>query len=200
LVLIAFTWITVLRHQVDRQTRALRESHERLRHLSEHDALTGLPNLLRLDDRLQTGIERATRFRTCFGVLMVDLDGFKDVNDVFGHHVGDVVLCELAGRMSAAVRATDTVARMGGDEFIVLLPDLHAAEEAAMVAAKIVAAASSPMSAEGTEISVTVSIGVATFPEEGSDAESLLHCADQAMYEAKQNGKNQFQVYRPQAA
>lgn len=197
--LAALAWIFILRHRVDQQTRALRESEERLRHLSEHDALTGLPNRLLLDDRLQTGIERAKRFNTSLGLLMVDLDGFKEVNDAFGHHVGDMVLCEITSRLSAAVRATDTVARMGGDEFIILLPDLHAADEAEMIAAKIVAGASIPVHVDEAPVSVTVSIGVATFPEEGSDAESLLRCADEAMYAAKQEGKNQLQVYRPKS-
>lgn len=195
--LAAIAWIFILRHRVDQQTRALRESEERLRHLSEHDILTGLPNRLLLDDRLQTGIERAKRFGTSLGLLMVDLDGFKEVNDAFGHHVGDMVLCELASRMSAAVRTTDTVARMGGDEFIILLPDLHAADEAEMIAAKIVAGSSIPIRVDEAPVSVTVSIGVATYPQEGPDADSLLRCADEAMYAAKQEGKNQLQVYRP---
>ncbi len=199
-ILVALAWIVVLRHRVDQQTRALRASEERLRHLSEHDALTGLPNRLRLDDRLQTALDRAARFRTCLGLLMVDLDGFKEVNDAFGHHVGDAVLCDLAQRLSACVRATDTVARMGGDEFIILLPDLHTPAEAEMIAGKIIAAASNPMSFDEIQVAVTVSVGVATCPEEGSDAESLLRYADEAMYAAKQKGKNQFQVYAPTAA
>jgi diguanylate cyclase (GGDEF)-like protein len=197
--LAALAWIFILRQRVDRQTRALRESEERLRHLSEHDALTGLPNRLLLDDRLQTGIERAKRFETTLGLLMVDLDGFKEVNDAFGHHVGDMVLCELASRMAAAVRTTDTVARMGGDEFIILLPDLHGADEAEMIAAKIVAGSSIPIRVDEAPVGMTVSIGVATYPHDGSDADSLLRCADEAMYAAKQEGKNQLQVYRPKA-
>lgn len=197
--LAAVAWIFILRHRVDQQTKALRESEERLRHLSEHDVLTGLPNRLLLDDRLHTGIERARRFDTSLGLLMVDLDGFKEVNDAFGHHVGDMVLCELAGRLRAAVRTTDTVARMGGDEFIVLLPDLHAAEEAEMIAAKIVAGVAIPIRVDEAPVSVTVSIGVATYPHDGADEESLLRCADEAMYAAKQEGKNQLQVYRPEA-
>jgi len=195
-VFAALAWIAVLRHRVDQQTKALRASEERLRHLSEHDALTGVPNRLLLDDRLQTSLERAVRFQTCLGLLMVDLDGFKDVNDVFGHHVGDMLLCELAERFSACVRATDTVARMGGDEFIILLPDLHVPAEAERIAAKIVAAASTPMSIDEMQVAVTVSIGLVTYPEEGSDVESLLRCADEAMYTAKEEGKNRSRVYR----
>ena len=195
--LAALAWIFILRHRVEQQTRALRASEERLRHLSEHDVLTGLPNRLLLDDRLLTAVERAKRFSTSLGLLMIDLDGFKEVNDAYGHHVGDMVLCELAGRMTAAVRTTDTVARMGGDEFIILLPDLHLAEEAEMIAAKIVAGVSIPIRVESVRVSVTVSIGVATYPEQASDEESLLRCADEAMYAAKQDGKNQLQVFQP---
>lgn len=198
--LLALAWIVVLRHRVEQQTRALRASEERMRHLSEHDVLTGLPNRLLLDDRLQTALDRARRFHTCLGLLMVDLDGFKEVNDAFGHHVGDMLLCELGQRLTAAVRATDTVARMGGDEFIVLLPDLHVPEEAERIAAKVVEAASAPINVEAEQVEVTVSVGVATYPEEGADSESLLRCADLAMYAAKQLGKNQFQVFRPQTA
>ncbi len=199
-VLISFAWIAVLRHRVEQQTLALRGSEERLRHLSEHDALTGLPNRLLLNDRLQNVFKRAERFETCLGLLMIDLDEFKDVNDACGHQAGDKLLCELAQRFNACVRATDTVARMGGDEFIVLLPDLRVAAEAEMIAAKIVAVASSPISIERKQVAMTVSIGVATYPQVGPDAEALMRCADEAMYTAKQKGKNRLQVYRPKSA
>jgi diguanylate cyclase (GGDEF)-like protein len=111
-----------------------------------------------------------------------------------------MLLCELAERFSACVRATDTVARMGGDEFIILLPDLHVPVEAERIAAKIVAAASNPMSIDEMQVAVTVSIGLVTYPEEGSDVESLLRCADEAMYAAKEEGKNRLRVYRRKTA
>jgi diguanylate cyclase (GGDEF)-like protein len=199
-VLIAFAWIVVLRHRVELQTVALRGSEERLRHLSEHDALTGLPNRLLLNDRLQTVFKRAERFQTCLGLLMVDLDEFKDVNDAFGHQAGDKLLCELARRLSSCVRVTDTVARIGGDELIVLLPDLRVAAEAEMIAAKIVAVASNPVLIERKQVAITVSVGVATYPQVGPDAEALMRCADEAMYSAKQKGKNRLQVYKPKTA
>ncbi len=198
-VLLAFAWIVVLRHRVGQQTLALRGSEERLRHLSEHDALTGLPNRLLLNDRLQIACKRAERFETCLGLLMVDLDEFKDVNDAFGHQAGDKLLCEFAQRLNACVRATDTVARVGGDEFIVILPDLRVASEAEMIAAKIVDTASRPVNIDRLQAAVTVSIGVATCPQVGPDEEALMRCADEAMYAAKQKGKNCFQVYRPKA-
>jgi diguanylate cyclase (GGDEF)-like protein len=198
-VLIAFAWIAILRHRVELQTLALRGSEERLRHLSEHDALTGLPNRLLLNDRLQDAFKRAERFQTCLGVLMVDLDEFKDVNDAFGHQAGDHLLSELAQRFNVSVRDTDTVARIGGDEFIVLLPDLRVAAEAEMIAGKIVTAASSPVSADQKQMAVTVSIGVATYPQVGPDAAALMRCADEAMYAAKKKGKNCLEVYRPKS-
>ena len=126
---------------------------------------------------------------------MVDLDGFKEVNDSLGHHAGDLVLCEVAARLVCSVRQTDTVARLGGDEFIVLLPDLHHASEAESIAEKIVAAISEPIDVEGTQVQISASIGVCTSPEHGSDAEKLMHSVDAAMYLAKTSGKNRYQVY-----
>jgi diguanylate cyclase (GGDEF)-like protein len=127
---------------------------------------------------------------------MVDLDQFKEVNDTLGHHAGDLVLCEVAARLTRSVRKTDTVARLGGDEFVVLLPDLHLAVEAESIAAKIVASVSEPIDVEGTEVIISVSVGVCTSPEEGRDPEKLMQCVDAAMYQAKANGKNRYQVYR----
>jgi diguanylate cyclase (GGDEF)-like protein len=196
LVLASFAWIIVLRHRVALQTRALRGSEERLRHLSEHDALTGLPNRILLNDRCQTSLKRAVRFQSCLGLLMVDADEFKIVNDALGHQAGDQLLCQLAERLCDCVRATDTVARIGGDEFIVLLPDLRIPAEAESIAAKIVAAVAHPYTIDHTQAVITVSVGVVTYPEAGSDLDTLMHYADEAMYAAKEKGKNSFQVYR----
>ena len=196
MVLASLAWIIVLRHRVALQTRALRGSEERLRHLSEHDALTGLPNRILLNDRCQTSLKRAVRFQTCLGLLMVDADEFKIVNDALGHQVGDQLLCQLAERLCRCVRETDTVARIGGDEFIVLLPDLRIPAEAESIAAKIVAAVALPYTIDHTQAVITVSVGVVTYPEVGNDLETLMHCADEAMYAAKEKGKNSFQVFR----
>jgi len=198
LVLASLVWIAVLRHRVAVQTQALRGSEERLRHLSEHDALTGLPNRILLNDRLQTSLKRAVRFRTCLGLLMVDADEFKVVNDALGHQAGDKVLCEMAERLTGCVRSTDTVARMGGDEFIVLLPDLRYPVEAEHIATKIVACVAAPYKIDSAQAVVTVSVGVVTYPETSGDLESLMHCADEAMYKAKEKGKNRLQVYKPE--
>ena len=200
LVLASFAWIVVLRHRVALQTRALRGSEERLRHLSEHDSLTGLPNRMLLIDRCQNSLKRAARFQSCLGLLMVDADEFKIVNDALGHQAGDKMLRELAERMCACVRETDTVARIGGDEFVVLLPDLRIPAEAESIAAKIVAAVAQPYTIDHTQAVITVSVGVVTYPEAGSDLDTLMNYADEAMYAAKEKGKNSFQVYRATSA
>jgi diguanylate cyclase (GGDEF)-like protein len=192
----SFAWIFALRRRVVQQTQAIRLNEERLRHLSQHDVLTGLPNRFLLNDRLSMVLKRAGRFEAVLGVLMVDLDGFKKVNDTLGHHAGDLVLCEVAARLVRSVRQTDTVARLGGDEFIVLLPDLHHASEAESIAEKIVAAVSEQIEVEGTQVQISASIGVCTSPEHGSDAEKLMHSVDAAMYLAKTSGKNRYQVSR----
>jgi diguanylate cyclase (GGDEF)-like protein len=197
LALAAFAWVVILRHRVALQTHALRGSEERLRHLSEHDVLTGLPNRILLTDRCEVSLNRAMRFQSCLGLLMVDADQFKTVNDDLGHQAGDKLLRELAQRLNNCVRATDTVARIGGDEFIVLLPDLRIPAEAESIAAKIVAAIALPYSIDGAHAVITVSVGVVTYPEAGSDLDTLMRCADESMYAAKQKGKNSFHVYRP---
>jgi diguanylate cyclase (GGDEF)-like protein len=197
LALAAFAWIVILRHRVALQTHALRGSEERLRHLSEHDVLTGLPNRILLNDRFQISLNRAMRFQSCLGLLMVDADQFKIVNDLFGHQAGDKLLRELAQRLNNCIRATDTVARIGGDEFIVLLPDLRIPAEAESIATKIVAAIAQPYAIDSEHAVITVSVGVVTYPEAGNDIDTLMRCADEAMYAAKQKGKNSFHVYRP---
>ena len=194
-VFVAFAWIVQLRRRVEQQTQAIRLSEERLRHLSQHDVLTGLPNRFLLNDRLDMALKRSGRFEAGLGLLMVDLDGFKQVNDSLGHHAGDLVLCEVAARISSSVRKTDTVARLGGDEFIVLLPDLHRPVEVEAIAEKIVAAISQPIEVGTTTVPISASVGVCTSPEEGGDAEKLLQCVDAAMYQAKASGKNRYHVY-----
>ena len=195
LFLASFAWIAILRHRVAQQTMALRNSETRLRHLSEHDALTGLPNRILLSDRLSTALLRADRFGGCIGLLMVDVDGFKKVNDALGHEAGDKLLCELARRFASSVRATDTVARVGGDEFVVLLPDLRIPVEAETISAKILAAVSIPVQLSDTAITNSVSIGISIYPDNGTDVESLLRTADAAMYSVKARGKCGFQVF-----
>lgn len=196
-VLASMAWIIFLRLQVEQRTRALRLSEERLRFLSQHDSLTNLPNRVLLNDRLQQAVKRAERFEACLGVLMVDIDGFKEVNDELGHEAGDKLLCELALRLKESVRATDTVARVGGDEFVVLLPDLRIPVEAEIIAGKVLAAVAKPVDVGAGEVAISASIGVSIYPDGGTDVDSLLRTADAAMYSVKAHGKKGFEVYSP---
>jgi diguanylate cyclase (GGDEF)-like protein len=191
----AFAWIIVLRHSVKQRTRELHDSRERLRYLSEHDALTGLPNRVLIRERLRMALQSAGGEHGHLGLLMSDVDGFKAVNDELGHHAGDQFLCELARRLRECVRPTDTVARIGGDEFLVLLPDLHEPSDAGSIASKIIAAVAGPLSIEGKMMEISMSIGVVTYPEDGTDAQTLMRRADQAMYAAKSAGKNGFRFF-----
>lgn len=162
------------------------------------DALTGLPNRHALQQAIGHALAMARRKARAVAVLFVDLDGFKDVNDVHGHDAGDRVLQELARRFAARTRDMDTVARLGGDEFVVVMEDLDDGRSAATVAAKLLAAAAAPIDLQGRTVSVTASIGIAVVPGDGLDAVALLRHADTAMYAAKAAGKNQFRFYRAQ--
>jgi diguanylate cyclase (GGDEF)-like protein len=194
----AFFWIVLLQRRVEQQTLVIRRNEDRLRHLAEHDALTNLPNRILLNDRLEMARARVKRFRSVLAVLMIDLDRFKEVNDSLGHLAGDQLLCWVAERLVALVRKTDTVARIGGDEFIVLLEDLQSCEDAGPVASKIVSSLSAPFEPGSRQVSISVSVGVCTFPEEGVHADDLLQNADVAMYQAKAQGRNSFSIFKPE--
>jgi diguanylate cyclase (GGDEF)-like protein/PAS domain S-box-containing protein len=168
---------------------------ERLAHLAQHDALTDLPNRLLLTDRLNVALARAQRDARPLALLFLDLDRFKTVNDVLGHGQGDLLLVEAAARLEACVRASDTVSRQGGDEFIVLLADIESTQDAARVSQKVIEAVARPFVLAGAEFVLTASIGIACHPENGADAETLMRNADAAMYAAKQGGRNRFQFY-----
>ncbi len=169
---------------------------EAVRHLAYHDSLTGLPNRLLLQDRVETALVAAHRGKRRAALLMLDLDGFKEVNDTFGHAVGDLLLKEVAGRLRNAVRESDTVARLGGDEFVVFLPEIDKEKAAFMVAEKILASFGSEFLVEDRVIRSSTSIGIAIFPEDGRDGRSLLRNADEAMYRAKEGGRNRVEVAR----
>jgi diguanylate cyclase (GGDEF)-like protein len=187
--------VFVLRRRVEQQTRELRESRELYRHMAHHDSLTGLATRALLHDRLQNALSRAQRFRKSIALLMLDLDKFKEVNDYFGHSAGDQVLRVTAQRIRANIRKTDSVARMGGDEFIVLLNDLANADQAEQIAAKIVAALSEPIDIGKFQVPMSVSVGVCTVADETVNAEVLLRRVDAAMYRAKASGRGCFQVF-----
>jgi diguanylate cyclase (GGDEF)-like protein/PAS domain S-box-containing protein len=171
------------------------DSEGRLAVLAQFDTLTGLPNRALLSDRFSQLIVQARRHATQLGVLFIDLDDFKLVNDSMGHAGGDDLLREVARRLQSAVRAGDTVARISGDEFAVILADLARPDDAALVAQKIIERLAAPMQVRGHEIFVTASIGISAFPADGGDAEALLGAADAAMYRAKQSGRNGYQFF-----
>jgi diguanylate cyclase (GGDEF)-like protein/PAS domain S-box-containing protein len=171
-----------------------------MRHMAEHDALTGLPNRMLMRDRLSMSIARARRVGTRVGVLLIDLDHFKHVNDSLGHHVGDRLLVVAARRLTQSVRAYDTVARMGGDEFVIVLPDLPARQDAVEIAEKLVEHLSVPMQIDGHALPVSPSIGVCLFPDDGDAADLLIMNADTAMYVAKEAGRRRAVEFKPQMA
>jgi diguanylate cyclase (GGDEF)-like protein/PAS domain S-box-containing protein len=172
-----------------------KQAEEALTRMANHDALTGLPNRALLQDRLALAVMQAQRAGRQVGVMFIDLDRFKQVNDSLGHEAGDLLIIEIAHRLARALRESDTVARQGGDEFVVVLPDLAASEDAALVARKLLESLFQPMTLSGQEVFPTGSIGIAMYPRDGQDAPALLKAADTAMYRAKAGGGQRFQFY-----
>jgi diguanylate cyclase (GGDEF)-like protein/PAS domain S-box-containing protein len=169
---------------------------ERISHLAHHDLLMGLPNRALLLDRLRQGLRQAHRDGSRLAVIFFDLDKFKPVNDQLGHTVGDRLLQSLSARLLQEVRASDTLARLGGDEFVVLLPVMKEGDDALAVAEKIRQSVAQPVPIDRHLIRVSASIGVAFYPEHAVDGEELMRCADRAMYQAKAEGGDRFQVYQ----
>jgi len=175
------------------QEQALRQSKERLAYLSLHDSLTGLPNRAMLEDRLHQALLRADRNGQQLALLFCDLDGFKPINDHYGHDTGDLVLQMVAERLLVERRKTDTVARLGGDEFVILLPDLDDARTVATAAAETyVAALAQPFDCGERTLNLGISIGIALYPQAGCAGDHLLTLADTAMYAAKQAGRGRY--------
>lgn len=171
-----------------------KQTDERLQHLAMHDTLTGLPNRILFIDRLQNAIWRAEQTGNKVAVLFLDLDGFKSINDTLGHHVGDEFLRVIAKRLQAAIKSTDSAARMGGDEFAVLLQNIHSHEEAVRATQRLLRSISQPIWLQNHELYTTASVGISIYPEHSTE-ESLLASADQAMYLAKSKGKNCYFLY-----
>lgn len=174
-----------------------KEAEELIWRQANFDTLTGLPNRRMFFDRMSQEIKRATRGRQMFGVLFIDLDGFKQVNDALGHQAGDELLLEVSKRLTGCIRKSDTLARLGGDEFIVILSDVKQQTSVERIADKILKAMNQPFGIAGQNAEVTASIGISMFPAHGLDGDSLISRADTAMYDAKDIGKNCWVIYEP---
>jgi two-component system cell cycle response regulator len=173
---------------------AARNHSKMLEELALKDPLTGLANRRLLADRMSRALVHARRYKSIMAVVYLDLDGFKQINNTLGHGAGDVLLKMVAGRLTATVREEDTVARLGGDEFVIALWHVSSPDYAPMVALKIIEAVSQPYVLEGQTVSVTSSAGIGIYPIHGEDADTLMKCADLALYEAKRAGKNTYRI------
>ena len=169
---------------------------EEMARLARHDGLTDLPNRIFLADRLSQAIARARRNTTRVGLMYLDLDGFKQINDSLGHSAGDKILQSVARRLRDCVRNSDTVSRHGGDEFVVLLQEISRAADAGITARKVLTALTSSPLLDFTSPEISVSVGLSTYPDDGDDAETLIHNADTAMYQAKVEGGNGYRYYK----
>jgi diguanylate cyclase (GGDEF)-like protein/PAS domain S-box-containing protein len=173
----------------------IKKHEEELERAAHYDALTNLPNRVLLFDRLTHGMVKAQRRRHILAVAYIDLDGFKEVNDQYGHEMGDKVLIEIATQMKATMREGDTLSRLGGDEFVATLIDLEAAQDCLIAVERLLKATNMPLHVDGTIVSISASIGVAVYPNDAEDADQLMRYADQAMYKAKQKGKNRYCLF-----
>ena len=199
LTLAVFGWVVLLRRRVEQRTQELRESENRFRHLAHHDSLTGVPNRAWFHERADQALALSGRSGECVGLLLLDLDHFKPVNDTLGHDAGDAMLCALAQRVAGAIRKVDTLARLGGDEFAVILVDLGDADDAEKVAIKLLESICQPVEIAGRLIGMSASIGVAVFPEDGDSVTELLRSADLAMYQSKKHLRGGVRRYRREA-
>jgi diguanylate cyclase (GGDEF)-like protein/PAS domain S-box-containing protein len=184
-----------LERTVEERTTALRDAQARAQHLADHDALTGLPNRRLLEDRLTQAIALSRRNHKLTAVMFVDLDRFKGVNDSLGHSAGDALLKEVSRRLVSQLRVGDTICRIGGDEFVIVLPEVKRSSDVAQVAAKVIEQLAAPLVIDGRDLIVTGSIGIAVFPDDGDDAETLIRSADAAMYHAKELGRANYQFF-----
>lgn len=171
------------------------EAEHNLRFVATHDALTALPNRMMFGDRLSQALAQAQRYNRRLALLFVDLDGFKTVNDTFGHETGDALLRQIAVRLRSCLREGDVIGRLGGDEFVVLIEEFGEPEQLALVARKILETVADPVTVQGHDCRVTASVGVSAYPQDGKDSQTLLKNADSAMYRAKEQGKNRFQLH-----
>ncbi len=174
---------------------ARRNMEEQIRRMAHFDSLTGLPNRILLMDRLEQALAVSQRNQTKTAVIFMDLDHFKEINDNLGHHVGDMLLQQVAERIRTSLREVDTVSRLGGDEFVMVLPELRHSDDATLIAQKLVRSLSMEFIVSGEKICITPSLGISIHPDHGADAGMLIRIADKAMYHAKQAGRNTFRFY-----
>ena len=172
-----------------------KEMEEKIKRLAYHDSLTGLPNRMLLSDRLNMAKILSDRNRKKLALMMLDIDKFKEINDTLGHHIGDLLLQVVAEKLTGILRKEDTVARFGGDEFVLVLPDQKDVQTALNVARKIIDAFRDTVVLEGRALIITSSIGISIYPDHGQDIDTVLKNADSAMYRAKQAGRNQYRLY-----
>jgi diguanylate cyclase (GGDEF)-like protein/PAS domain S-box-containing protein len=182
---------------VFRDVSAARALSRRMAFLAQHDSLTQLSNRMVLNDRLTQAIAMARRHGQKLAVLFLDVDRFKHINDSLGHAIGDRLLQSVSERLLACVRRSDTVSRQGGDEFVILLSEVARSQDAAVCADKILTALAAPHHIDQHDLHITVSVGIATYPDDGTEAETLMKNADFAMYEAKENGRNNYKFFKP---
>lgn len=175
---------------------ARKGAEEQIRKMAHFDALTNLPNRVLLMDRLEHAIAMSARNQTHTGVIFIDLDHFKSINDTLGHHVGDMLLQQVAERLREDVREVDTVSRLGGDEFLIIVPELRQVDDARHISRKLLQSLSEPYVISGQRLEVTPSIGVSVFPDDGTEPSTLIRLADQAMYTAKQEGRRTIRFFR----
>ena len=187
--------LVVWTRQLEQNIEHRKQAERRIRHLAYHDALTDLPNRTLLEDRLATALSQAHRKSRMLALLYLDLDRFKRVNDTIGHALGDRVLQSVAERLSAIVREADTVARVGGDEFTILLPEVSRVQDAVDVANRVLEGLKEPLTIEGRDLHTTISMGVAIYPRDAEEAETLLRNAAVAMYRTKERGGDNYQLY-----
>lgn len=187
--------LQIANEHLEREVEQRREAEKLTDRLAHYDMVTGLPNRVLLSDRLNGAVTRASRARRAVAVMFIDIDRFKNVNDTLGHHVGDQLLVLISKRLVACVRRGDTVARQGGDEFMIVLESVRDRADACFVAQKVLDICADPVMCEGMELHVTVSIGISMFPEHGREADALTKSADIAMYRAKACGRNNYQLF-----
>jgi diguanylate cyclase (GGDEF)-like protein len=185
-----------LNRALEVEVRVRRHAEEMLRNLAHHDSLTGLPNRTLLKDRFESALASAQRREHSLAILLLDLDNLKTVNDTYGHDAGDDLLIAVANALKSLVRGMDTVARTGGDEFVILLTDIQDGYGAQEVARKVIKRFEEPiLTDKGEALRTSTSIGIAFYPQDGLDIGTLIKHADQAMYRAKMAGKNTFRLY-----